>query len=133
MHREIREQPLQRSLIAYLAYGLPQSERWREQSMGDCLWHHIIDAHDDPQRTPRGAVLECVHQVASKTEYFIGVSVDKATDFRWNKRATGFREQFLSKTCFESSQLCADRRGRQYYFLTRAGEASSADDGPEVE
>ena len=101
--------------------------------MDEFLRNYIVDSHYDTQRTSRGAVLECVHQVASKPEDFISIAEDETAHFRWNKCAAGFREQLLSESCFEGAQLCTDRGRRQCQFFASLGQASRSDHRPEVE
>src|SRR5438067_5173228 len=67
-----------------------------------CAYHRHLHSFptrrsSDLQRTPRGAALECVHQVASKPEDFVSIAEDETAYLRWNKCTAGFREQFRSE------------------------------------
>jgi hypothetical protein len=110
VHREIRDESLQRSLATNEAHGLLEAQRRLQETMGNFLWNDIIDPHYDTQRAPRWAVLECLHEIASKSENFFGITVDETTHLRRNECATGLREQLLSETCLEGTQLRTDRR-----------------------
>ena len=48
VHGEIREEAVERSLAAYDAHGLLQTERGLEQPMCDLLGYHIIYPDDEP-------------------------------------------------------------------------------------
>src|SRR5688500_2267042 len=95
MQAQGSEQMVERSFPTYELRWLLELEGSVEQALSDLFGQHVIDADDESQRSLRGLTSQCIEQVATEREDFVGIAEYDTTHFRRYEPASGLRQKLL--------------------------------------
>lgn len=130
VRRQLRKQPIRRTIATYDLDLFRQPHCRLEQPIGDDLGDFVGDADLKPHRPPRRPISQGVHQLAPEAEDVVGVAIDDAAHVGEYEVAAGALKQFLAELLLEHANLSANGRLREAQLFAGARDGALSRNGP---